>query len=442
MRWQTQEIAAAIGGTVIGPDVTVDSVTQDSREIDGSTGGWLFVPLVAERDGHDFIASAVADGAVATLSERPVSVPNATVIEVESTFDALGALGRAARSRLDDAVVVGITGSVGKTTTKDMLACVFGNDRRTHANLRSFNNEIGVPLSLIGAPDDSRAVMVEMGARGIGHIAHLCDIASPTIGIVTTVGKAHTSEFGSVEAVAQGKGELIEALPSADDGGVAVLNADVELVHAMADRTNARVVTFGDAGDVRAVDVSVNELLAPSFVLQSPWGEAPVTLGVRGTHLVPNALATAAAALASGVSMDAVVAGLAEPERSPMRMAMTETSAGARLIDDSYNANPLSVAGALDALAATTATRRVAVLGVMAELGESSQADHQRMTDLACAHGIEVIAVAAPDYGTGAIHVASISEALEALGSIGPGDVVLAKGSRVAGLDRLVAELS
>jgi len=441
MRWQTQEIATAVDGTVDGSDVAIEAVTQDSREIDAATGPWLFVPILAERDGHDFIEAAAASGAVATFSSRALPAADITVIQVADTERALSDLGRAARSRLAGATVVGITGSVGKTSTKDMLASIFAHDRPTHANVRSFNNEIGVPLSLLGAADDAEAVIVEMGARGVGHIAQLCEVASPTVGIVTTVGQAHTSEFGSVEAVAEGKGELVESLPSAGDGGVAVLNADVELVSAMARRTTARVVTFGDAGQVRAANVSVDAQLVPSFELITPWGRADVTLGVNGEHLIPNALAAAAAALASDVPMTAVVDGLATLERSPMRMALAKTSTGASVIDDSYNANPLSVEGALRSLGSMAANRRIAVLGVMAELGDSSAADHQRMADLASSLNIEVIALDAAEYGPRAQHAATIDAALAQIGPLADGDVVLAKGSRVAGLERLAAQL-
>ena len=439
MRWTTAQIATAVEGRLVGADVAVDRVTQDSREIDPATGDWLFVPLIAERNGHEFVPTAVAGGAVATFASEAVDAGSASVIEVESTDAALTALGSAARDRLGDAAVVGITGSVGKTTTKDLLAAVLRRDRPTHANLRSFNNEIGVPLTLLAAPDDSRAVVLEMGARGIGHIATLCGPARPTVGIVTTVGAAHTSEFGSVEAVAVGKGELVEALPPE---GFAVLNADNPFVAPMADRTQATVVTFGDAGEVRAEAITVADDLTPSFRLVSPWGAVEVRLGVQGDHLVPNALAAAAAALPLGVSLDDIAAGLAEPDRSPMRMALQTTATGARVIDDTYNANPLSVAGALDALASTPAERRVAVLGLMAELGDSSAADHERMVRLAHERDIEVIAVAAPEYGAGAVHVDDIAAAQAAVGPLDAGTAVLVKGSRVAALERLVVALT
>ena len=441
MRWVMSDIAAAVDGELVGTDREIDRVTQDSREIDPAVGDWLFVPLIAERDGHDFVPAAIGSGAVATFASRPVDAASASVVEVDDTASALLALGAAARDRLADAAVVGITGSVGKTTTKDLLASVLRQDRSTHANIRSFNNEIGVPLTLLGAPDDAEAVVLEMGARGIGHIRMLCEIGRPTLSIVTTVGSAHTSEFGSVEAVAVGKREIVESLPSAVDGGVAVLNADNPLVAAMADHTDARVVTFGRDGDVRAVDVRLDADLVPSFRLVAPEGEIDVVLGSRGAHLVDNALAAAAAALALGVAIDKVAAGLTAPEMSPNRMAVHETASGARVIDDSYNANPMSVAAALQALTAADATRRVAVLGLMAELGDEHAAEHERMTALATANGIEVIAVGTPEYGPGAAHVDDIDAALERLGPVAAGDAVLVKGSRVAGLERLTARL-
>ncbi|MEM9520410.1 MAG: UDP-N-acetylmuramoyl-tripeptide--D-alanyl-D-alanine ligase [Actinomycetota bacterium] len=441
MRWVTSEVAAAVGGRLVGDDVVIDRVTQDSREIDPATGSWLFVPLVAERDGHDFVPAAASAGMAATFASWPIDAGGAAVIEVDDTAAALVALGAAARDRLGDAAVIGITGSVGKTTTKDLLASILREDRSTHANVRSFNNEIGVPLTLLGAPDGTEAVVLEMGARGIGHIRMLCEIGRPTLSIVTTVGAAHTSEFGSVEAVAVGKREIVEALPAEADGGVAVLNADNPYVAAMADHTDARVVTFGAVADVRAVDLRIDDDLAPSFRLLSPVGEIEVVLGGRGAHLVDNALAASAAALALGVRLEAVARGLGRSELSPNRMAVHATASGARVIDDSYNANPMSVAAALDALAAGDASRRVAVLGVMAELGADSASEHERMVAVARERGVEVIAVAAPQYGAGATHVADIDAALDALGPVGSDDAVLVKGSRVAGLERLAARL-
>lgn len=439
MRWVASEIAAAVGGTVAGdPTAVATRFTQDSREI-GADDPWFFVPLVAERDGHDFVAGAVTAGAQVVFASRPVDAGAATVIHVDDTAAALIALGRASRDRLAGSEVAGITGSVGKTTTKDLLRAVFSQWGSVHASERSFNNEIGLPLTLANTDEtDADYVVLEMGARGIGHIAMLCEIGQPTIGIVTTVGSAHTSEFGSVEAVAEGKGELVESLPSS---GLAVLNADVPLVAGMASRTGARVVTFGAAGDVRAEQVALGGDLTPRFRLVSDWGAVDVELGAKGIHLVDNALAAAAAALPTGVAPQAIADGLAQPVLSPMRMDLKRTATGARVLDDTYNANPMSVSAAIRSLAALPAERRVAVLGVMAELGDESEAEHRRMTELAAAHGVEVIAVAAADYGDGAAHVELIDEAAERLGALNAGDAVLVKGSRVAGLERLVATL-
>jgi len=466
MRWIAAEIADVVGGTVTqgDPATVIERVTQDSREIGAQPT--LFVPLLAERDGHEFVVAAAAAGAVASLSSRPAAdlagLPDRTVvIEVDDTALALSELGSAGRARLDGSSpvrpVVGITGSVGKTTTKDFLAAILAADRPTHASRESFNNEIGVPLTILNGPDDTEALVLEMGARGVGHIALLCSIGRPTVGIVTTVGAAHTSEFGSVEAVAQAKGELVEALPAAAAGGVAVLNATHPLVVGMAERTAARVVTFGAGGDVRAESIALDDELIPTFTLVSPEYRAEIVLGARGVHLVDNALAAAAAALAVGAPIEAVVAGLAAPTLSPMRMALTRSPRGTRILDDSYNANPMSTEAALRSLAALSIEsggRRFAVLGEMAELGEVGPAEHARLGKVAADLGIHLIAVNAPDYlvdldpSSGVDIAADIPEALRLLADpssgapIGPDDAVLVKGSRVAGLERLVDLLS
>jgi len=457
MHWTTSEIAAAVGGTLRGPDLAVDSVTQDSREITPE-GRYMFVPLVAERDGHDFIPAAISAGAVATLTSRstePAVVDEAAIemaaIEVGDTAKALAALGATARGRLAHATVIAVTGSVGKTTTKDFLASVLATSLRTHANTRSFNNEIGVPLTLIGTPDDAEAVVIEMGSRGPGHISDLCRIARPTIGVITTVGAAHTSEFGDVAAVARAKAELVAALPA---DGLAVLNADVGAVANMAAHTDAEVVTFGlgvngtQPPAVRAEHVELDSALVPTFTLVAPQGSITVRLGARGIHLVGNALAAAAVGLHLGLGLDQVAAGLAAPVVSPMRMDLLNLAGGVTVVDDSYNANPISTEAAIRSLAALPAERRVAVLGVMAELGTESEGEHARMGALAADLGISVIAVGAPAYGghdVAATDEAVMDEAMTKLESLtnglAPGTAVLVKGSRVAGLERLVERL-
>jgi len=445
VRFTLEQIAAVTGGRMHGDGATeVAGVTQDSRDV---RPGMLFVPLLAERDGHDFIGDAVAAGASACLTARGVAGADVDAVEVDDTQAALTALASEARRRLRAVPVVGVTGSVGKTTTKDLLAAVLARDRRVWASTRSFNNEIGVPITLLCAPEGSEAVVVEMGSRGSGHIAGLCAVARPTMGVVTTVGLSHTSELGSLAAVVLAKQELVEALPGAADGGVAFLNAGVPEVAAMASSTPARVVTFGHGGDVAAAQLTLDEDLTPRFVLSSPAGSCEVVLGARGLHSVDNALAAAAVGLELGVSLEDVAAGLAQPALSPLRMEVVRAAGGARLLNDCYNANPLSMRAALHALAAMPAERRIAVLGTMAELGDFEAAEHAAIASLAAELGVLVVAVDAPGYS---FHDAAVTDvegvdgalaALHHFGGLAADDAVLVKGSRVVGLERLVERL-
>ena len=428
------EVARATGGRLEGTDVAVAGASIDSRSIGP---GQLFVPVVAERDGHDFIAAAIQAGATGYLTTRPAPEPgDATAVVVPDTVAALGALGRHVRSGLD-AHVVGVTGSVGKTSVKDLLAAALAARWRTAASVRSFNNELGVPLTLLNAPAAVEALVVEMGARDIGHIKALCDVAAPTVGIVTRVAAVHTEVFGTIEEVAAAKGELIEALPA---HGVAVLNAEDPRVAAMARRTEARVVSFGAGGDVRAESVTLDGELRPSFRLASPWGGEEVHLAVRGAHMVDNALATAAAALACDVPLAGLVEALAGAALSPWRMELLPARDGGVVLNDAYNANPTSMAAALRSLAALPAERRVAVLGVMAEIGATSDEEHRAIGVLARELGVEVVAVAVPAYG-GRL-VADLDAAADAVGEVGTGVAVLVKASRVAGLERLAHRLT
>ena len=426
------EVVQAVGGRLVGPDVAVSGVSIDSRTVGR---GELFVPVVAERDGHDFIDDALAAEAAAYLTAE---VPRgATAVVVDDTAAALAELGRYARRRFSGPVV-GITGSVGKTSVKDMAAAAIGADRPTHASPMSFNNELGVPLTLANCPESAQAVVVEMGARGQGHIAWLCSLAQPTVGVVTSVGAAHTELFGTVEAVADAKGELVEAL---DASGVAVLNADQPLVAAMASRTKAEVLAFGrTAGEVRASGVSLDDGLCARFRLETPNGQAEVSLAACGEHMVDNALAAAAAALAVGVGVDEIATGLSSAKLSPWRMEVTELVSGAVLINDAYNANPMSMAAGLRSLAAVDRRRRVAVLGVMAELGDRAAAEHAAIGALAQELGIEVIPVATAEYGLSP--VADAAAAVAALGALDADTAVLVKASRAAGLEAVATALS
>jgi UDP-N-acetylmuramoyl-tripeptide--D-alanyl-D-alanine ligase len=432
MRLRATDVAAATGGTLLGSDTEVDGAAVDSRLL---KGGELFVALRAERDGHDFVEAAFEAGAAACLVSADVAREPSVV--VDDTLGALTALGSAARDRISGRVV-GITGSVGKTSTKDLLAAALGRRFRVSASARSFNNELGVPLTVLNTPDDAEALVVEMGARGRGHISALCAVARPAVGVVTTVGLSHAEFFGTLDDVVRAKGELVESLPA---DGTAVLNADVELVAGMARRTSARTLTFGlVGGDVRAEEVSLDDDLRANFRLCTPWGSAGVRLQVRGHHQVANALAAAAAALACDTPLEATAAGLGDARLSPWRMQLEKAPSGALVLNDAYNANPLSSEAALRALADLPAERRTAVLGIMAELGHVGPAEHARIGALARALGIRLIAVDAPDYG--GEQVTSAAEARERLGRLGPGDAVLVKGSRAAGLESLADNLA
>jgi UDP-N-acetylmuramoyl-tripeptide--D-alanyl-D-alanine ligase len=437
VKFSLSTLARDLGGRLIGSDVVVDGVTIDSRtEVDGR----LFVPLIAARDGHRFIESAAANGAAAYLtSEPPRSDIALPTVVVEDTARALTAIGRAARARLRGPVI-GITGSVGKTSVKDLTLAACTPAGPTWASAASFNNELGVPLTLANAPEGAGVTVVEMGARGIGHIAELCRVARPTIGVVTCVALAHSELFGSLADVATGKGELIESLPTT---GTAVLNADDPNVVAMAARTEAPTLTFGSApdADVRLVSVTVDRLLRPTLVVETADERAELTLEVRGAHMAANAAAALAAALAAGVPFAMAIEGLGRAGVSRWRMEVAEAVGGGLVVNDAYNANPTSMRAALRALAELEAERRVAIVGPMAELGEEGPAEHRAVVDEALAAGIEVVAVDAPAYGDRARHVADRHQAVELLGPIGTGDAVLVKGSRVAELERLAAEL-
>ncbi len=431
MRLSVSEIAHAVGGRVVGPDLMVDGASYDSRE---TLPGQLFVPVVGERDGHDFVGAAINKGAPAYLSSKGPLTDAATCLEVADTEVAFMTLGSLARAKLPDRVV-GITGSVGKTSVKDLADAAFRTHYRTKANPKSLNNELGLPHTLCNAPDRTEAVIVEMGMRGLGEISRLCEVARPTVGIVTIIGEAHTGRLGGLAGVARAKGELVEALPSS---GFAILNADQDVCFALRRRTKAAVLSFGTTtGDVRADAIALNDLAQPSFTLRTPWGDAPVQLGLSGAHMAANAAAAAAAALVCGVPLDRVVEGLATASLSPWRMDVRRAPRGLIVINDAYNANPTSMTAALDALAALPVTgRRVAVLGLMAELDEDGPARHRAMAEYARELGIEVVAVATSDYG-----MSPADDPISMVAGLGSGDAVLFKGSRVAGLETLALQV-
>jgi len=452
------EVARITGGRLdAGADpgaVVTGPVEFDSRLV---TPGGLFLALPGDHvDGADFAAAAVAAGAVAVLATRPVGVPS---IIVTDGLTALSALAAAVVRRLPDVTVIGITGSSGKTSTKDLLAQLLERLGPTVAPPESFNNELGHPYTVLRATTETRFLVLETSARGIGHIKHLTDIAPPHIGVVLNVGSAHLGEFGSRAAIAEAKGELVEALPA---DGLAVLNADDGAVAAMAARTVAPVLTFGEApgAGVRATGVELDELGRARFTLTWPDESVPVAMGLSGEHQVSNALAAAAVARHCGLSAAEIARGLSSAiPRSKWRMALTERTDGVLIVNDAYNANPESVRAALKTLAGLAgpdrSRRTWAVLGPMAELGPDTMAEHDAIGRLAVRLDISRLVavgeVARPIAHGGALEgswdgesswVADADAALALLrDELRPGDVVLVKASRSAGLERVALAL-
>jgi len=326
---------------------------------------------------------------------------------------------------------------VGKTSTKDMVASAVSLSRRTVASPRSYNNEQGLPVTILNAPVDTEVLVLEMGMRGFGQIDLLCRIARPAIGVVTRVGEAHTAKVGGLDGVAQAKGELVEALPSF---GAAVLNADDPRVLAMRSRTNARVVTFGEStqADVRIDNLELGRHGEARFLASTPDGVVEVRLAIPGRHMASNAAAAIATGMVLGVPLEAMSDGLAQASLSPHRMKIVQSASGATIVDDSYNANPTSMQAALETLAGLPAARRVAVLGIMAELDDEVVA-HARIASLATELGIEVVAVGTDKYG---IPETTFDEAVDIVTNLDGSTAVLVKGSRVAGLDRLIERVS
>ena len=448
------EIAGIVGGHLDGTDALVTGPAfLDSRSPEP---GGLFVAFVGERvDGHEHAVAAVDAGAAGVLGSRATGVPTVVVDDVQQ---ALQALARAvlARRRASPGTlsVLAITGSQGKTSAKDMLAKVLADAAPTVATHGSFNNELGLPLTVLRVEESTRYLVLEMGARGVGHIAELCGIARPDVSLVLNVGVAHIGEFGSQEQIAVAKGELVEALP---DDGVAVLNADDPLVSAMASRTRARVSTFGaDAeADVRLGAVTLDDLGRPSFELSYDGATEPVHLTLLGEHHARNAAAVAAAAIATGLPLVAVAESLRGiTALSKWRMQLLERPDGLHVINDAYNANPGSMRAALTTLAGIgtrTGARTVAVLGEMRELGATAGDEHRAIGRLVGELGIDVLVVIGPEateIGEGArewvspLQVGDVREAVARLReTVRASDVVLVKASRGAALERVVEGL-
>lgn len=490
------EIAEIVGGrldNVANPQAKViGTVEFDSRQI---SPGSLFLALPgAKVDGHDFAEKAHAAGAVVTLAARPVGTPAIIVPSqakaeagsqayvfahdedgsVRALLTALAKLARAVVTRLTSRwglSVVGVTGSAGKTSTKDMLAALLSTAGPTVAPPGSFNNEIGHPYTALRCHEDTQFLVTELSARGLGHIAQLAEIAPPQIGAVLNVGTAHLGEFGSKDTIAQAKGELIEAVPEASAGGVAVLNADDPAVVQMATRTQGKIVTFSANGDTQAdyyaTDVRLDELARASFLLHSPEAQpVQVRLQVAGKHQIANALAAAAVAAAAGVPLETIGTTLCDYVAvSAHRMDIRQRGANVTIINDAYNANPESMRAGLAALAASAGTttqledsgQAVAVLGEMSELGTDAVAAHRELGTQLAAYGVHTLVAVgktdniaaltegAQEVGVLTHHVADVTGATRTvegiLGSAQRRVVVLVKASNAWRLWRVAEQL-
>lgn len=468
-------IAEMAGARLVAgpPDLEVTSVVTDSREV---AEGVLFVALEGPaRNGADYVAEAASGGVGALL------VPEARLAAVEAALRAAGGAGSAARQAFgppailaaDDtlaalgalagayraglgAVVVGVTGSTGKTTTKDLIAAALSPSIRVVASVKSHNNEIGLPLTLLAADPSTDVIVAEMAMRGTGQIAELARMARPRIGVVTNVGVTHFELLGSLDAIANAKGELLEALPQ---DGTAIINGDDRHSPMLAGLTKAEVVRFGLAedNDIIGEEISLAEDGSVAFTARSGGETARVTLPFFGRHNVYNALAALAVAGRLGVGLGPASRGLGQASLSPMRMHVFTTDAGVTVIDDCYNANPTSMAAALDSLREMPAEgRRVAVLGEMAELGSLSVNEHIAVGEHAVRAGVELLVTVGPGadpIGSGAMKAgltrdatvpfADAESAAAAAGDlVRPGDIVLVKASRAVGLERVVEVLA
>jgi UDP-N-acetylmuramoyl-tripeptide--D-alanyl-D-alanine ligase len=444
---KSSEIASIIGGTLYGDDVTVTSEAFVSSA-DCITGS-IFIAIKGERvDGHDFVGDAFKNGAVIALTSRQVSE---RCIVVEDVIEAIGKLAQHIRRELSSLKVIGITGSQGKTTTKELLFAALSMHGKTIATKGNNNNEIGVPLTLLRCDDETDFCIVEMGARHVGDIAALSAIAEPNIGVVLRVAAAHIGEFGSIEKIALAKSEMISSLST---DSIAILGQYDRFTKDMAALHKGVVLTFGQDGgsNIRATDVELREGRA-HFDLVTPEGRSTVALRQLGLHQVPNALAAAAVSHALGMSTDQIATALSTAEmNAAMRMQVIELP-DLTLINDAYNASPDSMAAALTTLAHLSQERggeSWAFLGNMRELGESATQAHREIGTLCSELRIDhLVTVNAPDYAAGveansetSIHLCSTKgEAYELLAHLNRGDVVLCKGSRSEKLEEVAIEI-
>lgn len=450
-RFTLTEIAALTGGQLHGDgSIAVDTYRFDSRLISG--GDTLFIAVPGqERDGHAFLSDAVANGAVAALVVAGRPTPEVAHVVVAETYAALHALADAARQRINPKRVA-ITGSVGKTTVKDFTAAACATSFRVHASPGSQNNELGVPLTVLSMPDNTDVLVSEIGARHSGDIANLAPLVRPHVSVVTAVSAVHLEIFGSIDAIAHAKAELVDAL---DDTGTAVLNMDDERVAAMASRAQnvLAVHPTSEHGDVYATDVKLDRLSRVSAQVITPWGNTALTVGLPGRHHLANALFAIGVAGLFGADITAAAGAIADAKTSPWRSELHDLD-GLLLLNDAYNANPLSMRAAIDSLHdLVVAGRRIAVLGEMAEIGETAAAEHYGVGGYTASHGVDLLIVVgeratsiargARDQGLDVvIQCADAREAAATLQEhVTSGDAVLVKASRSAGLEAVAAAL-
>ena len=456
MEFNAAEVAEFTRGEVVAgnPQALAVNWSFDTRTMGPKSG---FFALTADRDGHEFVDRALAQGATVVVVSHldkafSVSPINQAVVRVDDPAVALRDLAISARRRLAGAVAVGITGSAGKTTTKDLAAAAIGTKKNVHANIKSFNNEVGTPLTLLSAPNDTEVLITEMGARFAGNITDLSELVQPQIGVITQIGMAHAEHLKGRSGITAVKGELLAALP---ESGVAILNSDCDQSIELAKRTSARVLTVGrsDSADVVISDVVVDGDLKTHFNLSTSWGNSEVHLSLRGAHHVNNAGMAVAIALEIGVDLEEVVENLALVEPNELRMNVVCTDAGITIINDAYNSSPTSALAAIAALRDITVPgRRWAVLGEMLELGEYSDAEHQligkAVTDaridklITIGSGALALAQGATGGDVSVTSVADLPAAISILDSqLEPGDAVLIKASRAIGLEVIADHL-
>jgi UDP-N-acetylmuramoyl-tripeptide--D-alanyl-D-alanine ligase len=440
------KIATIVGGSLAGEDVEITAAPVLNSS--AATQGSIFLAFSGEKlDGHDFVTDAFSRGSVLAITTKPVQERHILVSDVTAAITALAIF---VRSELSTLTVIGITGSQGKTTTKDLLRHMLSQHGATVAPQGNYNNELGVPLTLLECSPTTKFVIIEMGARHMGDISHLASIAQPDIAVVLRVGMAHIGEFGSIESIAQTKSELIRALK---EDGIAILGQYDTHTKAMSSLHKGEVITFGTSHSdvVRATEIEMREG-RPHFDLVTPEGRAAVGLRIVGEHQVANALACAAVGTALKFSLDSIASALSTATiESKWRMEIREFCEVV-LINDSYNASPDAMEAALKTLllfAQERGGQSWAFLGKMAELGESSEIAHQRIGTLTHELGIDhLVAVDAPEYLSGnsqgtstAIHLCTREEAVVLAEQIEPGDVILVKASRSEAFEILAQEI-